>query len=97
METGDKTEDKIDVAESGQTFFSDSTALVSTDESHKVNIGELPLFTFEIIAKATKQFHESNHLGRGGFGHVYKVIMDHRFLLLHISNILACASTVVFW
>lgn len=79
METGDKIQDK-GVTEAGQTFPSDSPATVSTDEPDKVNIGELPLFTFEIIANATKQFHENNLLGRGGFGHVYKVTIFHTFL-----------------
>ncbi|KAH6790518.1 hypothetical protein C2S51_005524 [Perilla frutescens var. frutescens] len=71
---GEKTKDK-NVAETGQTFSSDSTAILSTDELDKVNIGELSLFTFETIANATKQFHENNLLGRGGFGHVYKGIL----------------------
>ncbi|KAL8032742.1 hypothetical protein ABFX02_13G115900 [Erythranthe guttata] len=60
------------VFEAGQTFSSDSTAIVLKDESEKVNIEELPLFTFETLANATDQFHENNLLGRGGFGHVYK-------------------------
>ncbi|GFQ07266.1 g-type lectin s-receptor-like serine/threonine-protein kinase at1g11300 [Phtheirospermum japonicum] len=51
---------------------SDSTAIVLKDESEKVNIEELPLFTFKTFADATNQFHEDNMLGSGGFGHVYK-------------------------
>lgn len=54
-------------------FASDSTAIVMNDDSKKVNVGELPQFTFDILATATDQFHESKLLGRGGFGPVYKV------------------------
>lgn len=32
-----------------------------------------PLFTFDCIATATGYFSDSNKLGEGGFGHVYKV------------------------
>ncbi|KAH6821081.1 hypothetical protein C2S53_014991 [Perilla frutescens var. hirtella] len=70
----DKTNDKSIVGV-GQTFSSDSTAIVLKDESEKVNIGELPQFTFEMLANATHQFHENNLLGRGGFGPVYKGIL----------------------
>ncbi|GFQ07560.1 g-type lectin s-receptor-like serine/threonine-protein kinase at1g11330 [Phtheirospermum japonicum] len=55
-----------------ETLQSDSTAIVLKDESEKVNIEELPLFTFKTLADATNQFHEDNMLGKGGFGHVYK-------------------------
>ncbi|KAH6829308.1 hypothetical protein C2S53_011532 [Perilla frutescens var. hirtella] len=68
---GDKTKEK-NIFEAGQIFPSDSTAIVLNDESNRVNIGELPQFTFEMVATATDQFHDSNLLGRGGFGHVYK-------------------------
>lgn len=72
---GDKTKDK-NVVQTGQTFSSDSTAIVSTNELDKVNIGELSLFTFEMISNATEHFHEKNLLGRGGFGRVYKGILE---------------------
>ncbi|KAL3615022.1 hypothetical protein CASFOL_040683 [Castilleja foliolosa] len=55
-----------------ETRHSDSTAIVLKGESEKVNIEELPLFTFKTLADATNQFHEDNMLGKGGFGHVYK-------------------------
>lgn len=61
------------VFEAGQMSSSVSTAIVFNDESEKVNTGELPQFTFEMLATATDHFHESNLLGKGGFGPVYKV------------------------
>ncbi|XP_072987078.1 G-type lectin S-receptor-like serine/threonine-protein kinase B120 isoform X2 [Typha latifolia] len=36
---------------------------------------ELPLFTFGSIATATSNFSDSNKLGHGGFGHVYKGLL----------------------
>ncbi|KAL0353180.1 UNVERIFIED_CONTAM: G-type lectin S-receptor-like serine/threonine-protein kinase [Sesamum angustifolium] len=68
---GDKAKDKR-IFEAGQTFSSDSNAIVLKDESERVNIEELPLFTFETLANATDQFNETNLLGKGGFGPVYK-------------------------
>ncbi|KAL6567467.1 hypothetical protein OROGR_001135 [Orobanche gracilis] len=53
-------------------FPPDSTTLVLKDESDKVKIEELPLFTFDMLADATDRFHEINLLGKGGFGYVYK-------------------------
>lgn len=70
--TGDRGVDKS-VVETGQTFAADSAVIKSTGESEKVNIGDLQLFAFKVIANATEQFHANNLLGRGGFGHVYKV------------------------
>ncbi|KAL8460247.1 hypothetical protein ACS0TY_031966 [Phlomoides rotata] len=64
------------VFEAGETFASDSIAIVLNRESEKVKIGELPEFTFATLAIATDQFHENNLLGRGGFGPVYKGNLD---------------------
>ncbi|KAG6424119.1 hypothetical protein SASPL_114532 [Salvia splendens] len=57
----------------GQISSSVWSAMVFESESDKVNTGELPQFTFEMLATATDQFCESNLLGRGGFGPVYKM------------------------
>ncbi|PIN14817.1 Serine/threonine protein kinase [Handroanthus impetiginosus] len=67
---GDRTKEQKTI-EANQTFSSDSNAIVLKDESEKVNIQELPLFTFETLANATNQFHDDNMLGKGGFGPVY--------------------------
>lgn len=41
-----------------------------------VKLDELPLFKFERLVAATENFSESNKLGRGGFGTVYRVILS---------------------
>ncbi|KAL4601693.1 hypothetical protein ACB092_10G000100 [Castanea dentata] len=42
------------------------------DNLNQVQVQELPLFNFEKLASATNNFHQSNKLGQGGFGPVYK-------------------------
>ncbi|KAL9267931.1 G-type lectin S-receptor-like serine/threonine-protein kinase-like protein [Drosera capensis] len=37
---------------------------------------ELPLFDFKVIASATNNFSEHNKVGEGGFGSVYKGVME---------------------
>ncbi|KAF3628724.1 putative protein OBERON 3-like [Capsicum annuum] len=37
-----------------------------------VYMEELPVFSLDMLANATSQFHEDNKLGQGGFGPVYK-------------------------
>ncbi|KAG6394009.1 hypothetical protein SASPL_144585 [Salvia splendens] len=70
---GDKIQDRSVVA-AEHTL---SPEISSIDASvGKVDMGELPLFTFEIIANATRHFHVTNLIGRGGFGHVYKGILS---------------------
>ncbi|KAL8467846.1 hypothetical protein ACS0TY_031186 [Phlomoides rotata] len=71
MRKGKRGQDKK-VFEAGQTHSSDSAALVLKDEPKKATFEEVPLFTFEILANATDQFHKNNLLGRGSFGPVYK-------------------------
>lgn len=62
--------------EAGQISSSVWSAMVFESESDKVITGELPQFTFEMLATATDQFRASNLLGRGGFGPVYKVLQS---------------------
>lgn len=44
-----------------------------SEELSLVNLDELPLFTFNVLKKATDSFAEAKKLGKGGFGPVYKV------------------------
>ncbi|KAK1556706.1 hypothetical protein Q3G72_010490 [Acer saccharum] len=43
---------------------------------NKDTLQDLPLFDFEKLATATDNFHSSNKLGEGGFGPVYKGILE---------------------
>ncbi|KAL0012593.1 hypothetical protein SO802_007701 [Lithocarpus litseifolius] len=42
------------------------------DKLNQVQVQELPLFNFEKLTSATNNFHQSNKLGQGGFGPVYR-------------------------
>ncbi|GLT45644.1 hypothetical protein SLA2020_194620 [Shorea laevis] len=44
----------------------------------KVKLQELPLFKFEELATATKNFDLANQLGQGGFGPVYRGTLENR-------------------
>ncbi|KAL3851252.1 hypothetical protein ACJIZ3_013134 [Penstemon smallii] len=57
-------------------FLEAESAIVFKDETEKVNVEELPLFSFETLSNATYQFHDNYLLGRGGFGLVYKGCLD---------------------
>ncbi|XP_060196399.1 G-type lectin S-receptor-like serine/threonine-protein kinase At1g11330 isoform X2 [Lycium barbarum] len=41
----------------------------------KIDLEDLPIFKFEVLAMSTDQFHENNKLGQGGFGPVYKGVL----------------------
>ncbi|XP_031128374.1 G-type lectin S-receptor-like serine/threonine-protein kinase At1g11300 [Ipomoea triloba] len=53
-----------------------SKVMPREDTSHVKLLEELPVFDFEIIAKATENFHSGNKLGEGGFGQVYKGVLE---------------------
>ncbi|XP_062160839.1 G-type lectin S-receptor-like serine/threonine-protein kinase At1g11330 isoform X2 [Alnus glutinosa] len=42
------------------------------DNVNQVKLQELPLFNLQELASATNNFHQSNKLGQGGFGPVYR-------------------------
>ena len=46
-----------------------------SDNKNEVEVQELPLFNFEKLASATKNFNLSNKLGQGGFGPVLWVMV----------------------
>ena len=45
------------------------------DNLNQLKVQELPLFDFVKLASATNNLHESNKLGQGGFGPVYRVMV----------------------
>ena len=44
--------------------------------SDELEDGKLPSISFREIVLATNNFSSSNMLGHGGFGHVYKVMIN---------------------
>ena len=50
------------------------------EDNHGANVNqakleELPIFNLQELASGTNNFHHSNKLGQGGFGHVYRVMV----------------------
>ncbi|KAK4387024.1 G-type lectin S-receptor-like serine/threonine-protein kinase [Sesamum angolense] len=58
-------------SDSNLTIFS-----VAVQYSHHNKDSELPLFDLSVITKATNNFSMNNKLGEGGFGPVYKGILE---------------------
>ncbi|KAK9689904.1 hypothetical protein RND81_09G089700 [Saponaria officinalis] len=46
------------------------------DNVGQLELQEPPLYTFDMVKNATGDFHESNKLGEGGFGPVYKGVLE---------------------
>ncbi|KAL3851255.1 hypothetical protein ACJIZ3_013137 [Penstemon smallii] len=56
----------------GENGVSGSSEIVLRSDMDNVNIEELPLYSFEILANATNNFDLGKKLGMGGFGPVFK-------------------------
>ncbi|KAE9611129.1 hypothetical protein Lal_00011990 [Lupinus albus] len=48
----------------------------SIEDQNQMKLEELPIFDFERVAAATNNFHLANMLGKGGFGPVYKGVLE---------------------
>lgn len=67
---------KRETIEHGNVRASGSIDTATQDASSHVNLEDVPLFKFEELANATKNFSEANRLGKGGFGPVYMVLIS---------------------
>lgn len=59
---------------------------------------DLPFFSFSAIKTATDYFAESNKLGEGGYGPVYKAILQFPALnrLQSVIVLLACQVSIIY-
>ncbi|KAH0901803.1 hypothetical protein HID58_041306, partial [Brassica napus] len=76
-EIGESKKTKIVVivaAKDTTTAFTGSVDIMI--EGKAVNTSELPVFCLKVIVKATNDFSRENELGRGGFGPVYKGVLE---------------------
>ncbi|RXH99316.1 hypothetical protein DVH24_011641 [Malus domestica] len=71
---GQRSQDKFFNVTVASTAWEDSSARTNIDESG-IN-SELPFFELSTIVKATNNFASNNKLGTGGFGSVYKGVLD---------------------
>ncbi|XP_075664721.1 G-type lectin S-receptor-like serine/threonine-protein kinase At1g11330 isoform X2 [Castanea sativa] len=63
----------FNIGEAHKKFLSEN---MLGDNLNQLKDQELPLFDFEKLANATNNFHQSNKLGQGGFGPVYRGILS---------------------
>ena len=61
--------------------MSDALRIDNIHNNHD-QIEEVPLFDFKRVVTATNNFQDTNKLGKGGFGPVYKVINFQMVVLL---------------
>ncbi|CAN6699416.1 unnamed protein product [Malus baccata var. baccata] len=71
---GKRSRDKFFNVTIASTSWEDSSAITNIDESG-IN-SELPFFELSTIVKATNNFASNKKLGTGGFGSVYKGVLD---------------------
>ncbi|MQL97783.1 hypothetical protein Taro_030478 [Colocasia esculenta] len=65
---------KLSFSGHAQGEFSGSRDLLGDEETDGKEL-DLPMFSFEAIATATYNFSDSNKLGQGGFGDVYRGVL----------------------
>ncbi|MQL97784.1 hypothetical protein Taro_030479 [Colocasia esculenta] len=73
-EAGDYTPDQ-GVSTGVRQDFSGPRDQLLDDEQNGAKASDLPMFSFDAIAAATDNFSDSNKLGQGGFGHVYRGVL----------------------
>lgn len=57
---------------SGDAKSDRSTDISTFGENNRKDL-DVPFYEFRSVLQATENFSESNKIGQGGFGHVYKV------------------------